>query len=78
MKVDRHNLHKQFAVNVKKDDVTIGHLPWKISRMHTLFSRQGLPVAMRTCQIIQHPYMLTGNKVLCFKFLLFRPPLKVF
>ena len=35
----RHNLHNRFAVSVKKYDVTIGHLPRKISRMSILFFR---------------------------------------
>ena len=34
---DRHNLHDQFAIRVKKDDIIVGHLLWKISWMCTVF-----------------------------------------
>ena len=36
---DKHNVQDQFAVSVKQDNAIIGHLPWKISWMCTLFLR---------------------------------------
>ena len=39
VKADRHNLNDRLAVSVKKYDVTIGHIPRKISCMCTLFIR---------------------------------------
>ena len=71
MKADRYNLHDRLAVGVKKYDVTIGHIPWKISCMCTLFIRQGLLVTMRTWWKIQHPYIMiifTSNKFFALNF----------
>ena len=38
---DRHNLHDWFAISIKRDDIIVGHLSWKISWMCTLFLRRG-------------------------------------
>ena len=51
----RHNLHDRLTVSVKKWDITVGHIPLKVSRMCTLFIRRCLLIATRTWWKIQHP-----------------------
>ena len=36
-----HNSHNHYAVAVKREDVLIGHLPRKLSRLCSLFLRRG-------------------------------------
>ena len=36
-----HNSHDRYAVAVKREDVLIGHLPRKLSRLCSLFLRRG-------------------------------------
>ena len=38
---DIQNLHDWLAISIKKDDIVVGHLPWKISQMCTLHLRWG-------------------------------------
>ena len=40
-KSDIHNSHDQYAISVMKDEITVGHLPRKLSRMCSLFLRRG-------------------------------------
>ena len=36
-----HNAHDRYAVAVKRSGITICHLPWKLSRLCSLFLRRG-------------------------------------
>ena len=40
-KSDSHNSHDRYAISVMKDEITVGHLPRKLSRMCSLFLRRG-------------------------------------
>ena len=38
-KSDSHNSHDRYAISVKIDEITVGHLPRKLSWMCSLFLR---------------------------------------
>ena len=38
---ERSNAHDRYAVAVMKNDLVVGHLPSKFSRLYTLFMRRG-------------------------------------
>ena len=40
-KSDDHNLHDRYSISVMKDEIIVGHLPRKLSRMCSLFLRRG-------------------------------------
>ena len=40
-KSDSHNSHNRYVISVMKDEITVGHLPQKLSRMCSLFLRRG-------------------------------------
>ena len=43
------NVINRYAVSVTKDETTAGHLPKKISRIHSLFVRHG---GLAICEVI--------------------------
>ena len=45
------NVSDRYAVAVLKDDITVGHLPKKFSKIFSLFLRRGGSI---TCQMIDH------------------------
>ena len=45
---ERSNAHDQYAVAVMKNDLVVGHLPSKFSRLYTLFMRGGVIVCRVT------------------------------
>ena len=36
-----HNVQDRYAAAVKKTGIIIGHLPWRLSRVYSLFLRRG-------------------------------------
>ena len=51
---ERSNAHDRYAVAVLKNDVVVGHLPSKFSRLYTLFIRRGGVILCRVAGRRRH------------------------
>ena len=61
-----HNSHDCYAVAVKREDVLIGHLPRKLSRLYSLFLRRGYSVLLQEEENIRQICLNEVSKFLVF------------